>query len=238
MSAEDDLAKPGADHRPRVAAERRGKMRARLLDTVLDLYQPGKGGSALVIDDVVRAAGVARGTFYKYFETLDQAVAETGEGLAEQMVLDFAAVFESETDASVRAVGGAAMTLLRAQRDPAWAGFTCRVDYVDFFARHSVFDLLVRAALREAKAVGRLHFSSLDAAVDLIIGATVEARRRVMRGVEEPEEYARALLGMVFAGLGMNEGAFDAAYTKARARIEVRARSLPWWAQAEGSDQP
>src|SRR3546814_4224834 len=53
------------DFRIRVAADRRERMRARLLDAVLDLYQPGRGGAHLVIDDVIQTAGVSRGTFYR-----------------------------------------------------------------------------------------------------------------------------------------------------------------------------
>src|SRR3546814_6029616 len=56
------------DFRIRVAADRRERMRARLLDAVLDLYQPGRGGAHLVIDDVIQTAGVSRGTFYKRSE--------------------------------------------------------------------------------------------------------------------------------------------------------------------------
>src|SRR3546814_15965266 len=67
------------DFRIRVAADRRERMRARLLDAVLDLYQPGRGGAHLVIDDVIQTAGVWCGTFYKYFESADNDVVGVGE---------------------------------------------------------------------------------------------------------------------------------------------------------------
>ncbi|MES2300806.1 MAG: TetR/AcrR family transcriptional regulator, partial [Pseudomonadota bacterium] len=96
------------DGRLRLAAERRDRMRARLLDTVLELYQPGRDNAALVIDDVIRAADVSRGTFYKYFTSIEQAVDELGESLTSGMVADFRALFAAESDPAVLAIGGCA----------------------------------------------------------------------------------------------------------------------------------
>src|SRR3546814_6305988 len=125
------------DFRIRVAADRRERMRARLLDAVLDLYQPGRGGAHLVIDDVIQTAGVSRGTFYKYFESLEEAVDELGERMAAGTIADFRRLFDNEPNAAARAVGGAAMAMVRAWHDPRWGGFTCRIDYVDRSEEHT-----------------------------------------------------------------------------------------------------
>src|SRR3546814_12378538 len=93
-------------------------MRARLLDAVLDLYQPGRGGAHLVIDDVIQTAGVSRGTFYKYFESLEEAVDELGERMAAGTIADFRRLFDNEPNAAARAVGGAAMAMVRAWHGP------------------------------------------------------------------------------------------------------------------------
>src|SRR3546814_8453796 len=90
------------DFRIRVAADRRETMRARLLYAVLDLYQPGRGGAHLVIDDVIQTAGVSRGTFYKYFESLEEAVDELGERMAAGTIADFRRLFDNEPNAAAR----------------------------------------------------------------------------------------------------------------------------------------
>src|SRR3546814_1657547 len=82
----------------------------------------------------------------------------------------FRCLFDNEPNAAARAVGGAAMAMVRALHDPRWGGFTCRIDYVDYFARASAFDSLVRDALKEARDAGQMSFHSLDVAVDLIVG--------------------------------------------------------------------
>ena len=108
-----DAAPAPADVDPRTAAAaiRRARMRERLLDAVLDLYQPGQGSGSLVIDDVICAAGVSRGSFYKYFESLDAAVNELGERMTADLIADFRRLFDDVTDPLVRAVGGAAMAI-------------------------------------------------------------------------------------------------------------------------------
>ncbi|HQS70329.1 MAG TPA: TetR/AcrR family transcriptional regulator [Novosphingobium sp.] len=213
----------------RVAAERRDRMRARLLETVFELYQPGRDSAALVIDDVIRAAGVSRGTFYKYFTSIEQAVDALGESLAGGMVADFRALFAAEPDPAVLAIGGSAMTMLRAWHDPRWGGFTCRVDYVDYFARASALDTLVRDALCAARDSGQMRFGSLDVAVDLIVGMTVEARRRLIRAPEAPRAYIDEMLACTFAGLGMNPAVFALARNAAFARISEGVDGLCWW---------
>ncbi|HEY9578369.1 MAG TPA: TetR/AcrR family transcriptional regulator [Rhizorhapis sp.] len=217
------------DFRIRVAADRRERMRARLLDAVLDLYQPGRGGAHLVIDDVIQTAGVSRGTFYKYFESLEEAVDELGERMAAGTIADFRRLFDNEPNAAARAVGGAAMAMVRAWHDPRWGGFTCRIDYVDYFARASAFDSLVRDALKEARDAGQMSFHSLDVAVDLIVGMTVEARRRLIRQPVAPRAYIDEMLECTFRGLDMAPATLAEARATAWTHILAGAPDMDWW---------
>ena len=231
-----DAAPAPADVDPRTAAAaiRRARMRERLLDAVLDLYQPGQGSGSLVIEDVIRAADVSRGSFYKYFESLDAAVNELGERMTADLIADFRRLFDDVTDPLVRAVGGAVMAMARAWHDPRWGGFTCRVDYVDYFARASMFDLLVRDALKAARDGGRMQFRSIDVAVDLIVGMTIEARRRLMLRSVEPRAYIDEMVERTFAGLGAEPAAIAAASVLAWDMMMRAAPGLGWWRSGEG----
>src|SRR3546814_13265455 len=93
------------DFRIRVAADCRERMRARLLDAVLDLYQPGRGGAHPVIDDVIHTAGVSRGTLHKYFDSLEGGVDARGELIDAGACADFSRQFDNEPiDADHRVV--------------------------------------------------------------------------------------------------------------------------------------
>ena len=72
------------DHRPRVAAERRERMRLRLLSTAVRIGAE-KGPAAITIDDVVVGAEVSRGSFYKYFPSTDALLREVATQIANEL---------------------------------------------------------------------------------------------------------------------------------------------------------
>ncbi|HHM5199359.1 TPA: TetR/AcrR family transcriptional regulator [Pseudomonas aeruginosa] len=219
------------DFRSRVAAERRERMQARLLDAVLDLYQPqpGHGGTQPLIDDVIRAAEVSRGSFYKYFESVEHAVTALGERFTAENMQAFEMLFGQAQDPALKAIGGTAMTISRAWHDPRWGGFTTHVDHVEYFSRASSTNQIVRECLADARRQGQMHFDSLDVAFDLIVGATVQARRRLVNGVEAPRAYVDEMLQRLFLGLGMQPDALAATTQTAWRRIAENAPQLGWW---------
>ena len=73
------------DHRTRVAAERRARMHRKLVESALLVFAE-KGVDAPVIDDVIAAAGVSRGTFYNYFRTNGELLAAAIQQLGNELV--------------------------------------------------------------------------------------------------------------------------------------------------------
>ena len=61
---------------------RRAARGRELVDAALEVFTT-KGVAAASVDDIVRAAGVAKGTFYLYFETKDDAVTAVAERMVE-----------------------------------------------------------------------------------------------------------------------------------------------------------
>ena len=78
-------------------------MLVRLLSATMRVCaDPGRRGNA-VIDDVVRAAGVSRGAFYWYFDTLDEAIETLGRRMADEISAETYNVFRSQPDLAIRA---------------------------------------------------------------------------------------------------------------------------------------
>ena len=67
------------DHRTRVGRERRERTQARIIEAALRVFAE-KGPDAPIIDDFIKAAGVARGTFYNYFPSKDAILREFAIG--------------------------------------------------------------------------------------------------------------------------------------------------------------
>ncbi|HLS98379.1 MAG TPA: TetR family transcriptional regulator [Porticoccaceae bacterium] len=224
----NSLPAPAEDFRARAARHKRDRMRARLLDAVLAVYEPGDRGPGAVIDDVVRRAEVSRGTFYKYFETLEQAVAELGQQLAEQTLASYADLFAG-SDPAVRAAGGTVLTLARAAMEPRWGLFTASVDYVAQFARRDSLGAIVSATLVAGRDAGVLRFASGDAATDMVVGAAVQAIERLAHGEQRNRDYILEMTCLCMTGLGMPPDRAREAANGAWARIAARAADLPWW---------
>jgi AcrR family transcriptional regulator len=71
------------------ATSRRETRRHELIEAAVTVFS-AKGVAAASVDDIVRAAGVAKGTFYLYFATKDDAVSAVAramvEGVAERVM--------------------------------------------------------------------------------------------------------------------------------------------------------
>ncbi|MBB3982806.1 hypothetical protein GGR44_002472 [Sphingobium fontiphilum] len=80
-----------------------------------------------------------------------------------------------------------------------------------------------------------MRFASLDVAVDLIVGMTVEARRRLIRSAQDRQPYIDEMLACTFAGLGTNPDVFARAAQSAWSRILEGADQLQWWSTARAA---
>jgi cytochrome P450 len=91
------------DFRTRSAARKRERMRTRLLAATMEVWSRD-GGTAAVIDDVLRQAGASRASFYAHFKTFEEAISHLGRDLADETVRGLA-IARSEIDA-MAALGG------------------------------------------------------------------------------------------------------------------------------------
>src|SRR5690349_13254711 len=73
------------DHRVRVGALRREKTRLRLLQAALAVFSE-KGPDGTVIDDVIAAADVARGTFYNHFSTTSELLLALAATMSDEVL--------------------------------------------------------------------------------------------------------------------------------------------------------
>src|SRR5271165_4061046 len=73
------------DHRTRVGRERSARTETRLLEAALGVFAD-MGPDAPMIEDFARAAGVSRGTFYNYFESVEELLAATSEWMTRELI--------------------------------------------------------------------------------------------------------------------------------------------------------
>jgi AcrR family transcriptional regulator len=223
---------PAASDKPvnfrvRVARERRARMRVRLLSATMDVCAMANSQGPAVIDDVIRAARVSRGTFYKHFDSLEQALAELGAQLADETVEGLRVMYEKVDDPLKRTASGPQLMMIHAIVDPIWGRFVAHTDHL---TSESAFS----SAIRENTIVGRergiFTYSSLEAAIDLQFGSTREGVRHMITTRSDRKSYIHDLCVMNLMSLGVVRKRAIAAVRNAAEDIMVRGPvSLPWW---------
>ncbi|WP_252979119.1 TetR/AcrR family transcriptional regulator [Pseudomonas cyclaminis] len=186
------------DHRLKTAEKKRLVMRMKLLDAAMRVFAENPR-AAPVIDDVIREAKVSRGTFYRYFDTLDQVLIALGQELNNQMTADILPIYEVLPLPWQRLVVGFRVYLLRAVLDRKWAGFVSRADT---WSHHAIVATGMTQDMESGKQSGVFVYGRADATTDFLMGASALGIRTLMLGVEKPHEYTDTLVRMAISSVG------------------------------------
>ncbi len=192
-----------ADHRPRVAAERRERMRARLLESAL-LLAAAKGPEAVSIDDVIAAAEVSRGSFYKYFETPGSLMQELATEVSRGVIETMHPLVDPLPDAAERVAAGMRMALRLVRTHPVLGAFMVRAGWPAMERTH-LFFTVVGADLDKGMRLGRFTRMHADVALNLLAGSMVGAMHSMARG-RVPRDFAEQTTASVLRALGLPAG--------------------------------
>jgi AcrR family transcriptional regulator len=188
-----------SDHRTKVGASRRARTEERILGAALHVFA-AKGSSAPVIDDFVKAADIARGTFYNYFRSTDELFDATAAWLLDDLAQSIDGALEEINDPVARIGMGIRLALRKGEQDRAWAGFMSKFLHFQPLAGPRT-DRELKRGLR----LKRLHAPSTDAALDLLVGTWRQAMERI---ASHPElsGYGDSVAAIVLQGLGADPG--------------------------------
>ena len=199
-------------------------MRAQLLQSVLAVCS-GRTANVAVIDDVIKHAAVSRGTFYNHFTSFEQAVSELGLQLADEMTQGILSVYDVLDDPVLRTATGFQMFVVRAAIDPEWGDFIARIGLL---RADQLFASKIRADVQLGVETGDYVVPSTDIATDLLMGAKIEAIRRVIEGASL--DYVRQMASMVLRSFGVTPSRADKSVVAAYARLEREAPGkIAWW---------
>lgn len=211
------------DHRTRVAAERRARMRRKLVESALLVFAD-KGVDASVIEDVIAAADVSRGTFYNYFRTnaelLTAAIQELGNELVEQIEEQVKPI----PSPGARVFTGLRLYMGAARQYPLFARFVARIGPLAIGPEN-----LVRAYIpvHIAEAVDCREFVEQPArtALDTIVGVGVMVVARIADR-DADDAYVKAMLLALARALGFDPARAEAVLSKPLAPLRLAADSL------------
>ncbi len=186
------------DHRSVTAEKKRGEMRARILRAALEACA-GDLRAMPTIEMVAEKAGISRGTFYNYFESVDAALAALGHDITRLALLEgerFRCVFKEKwksTSVVLRVV------LTRALLDRPWASFVLRTRA---WMNDALLGTIVLQDLAEGRATGEYAIMNDQVALDILRGLLESCVTALHEGVEDPEAYIHAAIHMWLQALG------------------------------------
>jgi AcrR family transcriptional regulator len=194
------------DHRPRVAAERRERMRKRLVESAMIVFAE-KGVGASVIQDVVVAAEVSQGSFYNYFRTNEDLLAAVSNELSDEMVALIEAVAGeiAEPPLKVASAIRCYLHLVRSHRLLArfLAGAGLRLAGAGHEARQrsAAYDFLP-ADIEAGQKSGDFVAVPVEIAVDVVKGAMLVAIDR-MAHARTAKDYPEKITAAILRALGV-----------------------------------
>ena len=217
---------PIEDHRVRVGRQRSEKMRAHLLQSVLEVCSDWTASSTPVIDDVIKHASVARGTFYKHFDSLEQAMAELAVQLGDEMTQGISSVYDVLEDPVMRTATGFQMFLIRAMLEPRWGAF---ITHIGLLSRDNLLTRKITDDIRLGVETGDYDVPSLEIASDILMGAKVEAIQRLIAG-KGSRAYVQGVAAMVLRSFGVAPAKAEKSVERAWVRLhELAPGKIGWW---------
>jgi len=196
------MAKIDLARRAEIGRERRAKTRLQILEAAAILLAE-RPLAAVTVDSVVEAAGVAKGTFYYHFQSMDELAAAVGAKLAESFDELLAPAMREMRDPIARLSFAFAKFLDKAIADPAWARLVVRSSQSP-----TEFGPGIRAHLKadvaQAIAQGRASVQDVELAADIVIGIWLQITRGTLER-RPAENLADQALDAVLRALGVRQ---------------------------------
>ncbi len=189
------------DHRHRVAAERRNRMRVRLMNSALSLMA-AHGPSGTSIDDVIVQAGVSRGTFYKYFETPTDLVAALAQEVSNEILRAIDPLVLQFSEPAERLSAGVRLMLRLVRVHPILGSFIVRLGWPNVDRTNHLFYSYVARDLRLGMRVGHFERNPLDLALNLVAGSLIGAIHTITTSPVQAS-YADQMAVCILQGLGV-----------------------------------
>ena len=196
------MAKVDLARRAEIGRERRAKTRAQILQAT-EILLAERPPDALTIDAIVDAAGVAKGTFYYHFQSIEELTAAVGVKIGESFDDLLAPARLGIPDPIARLSFGLTKFLEKAIAEPLWARLVIQSAQAPTGVREGIRANL-KADLAEAKAQGRLTMPDIELAADIVIGVWLEVARGTLERGAAPN-LACEVLDAVLRALGATQ---------------------------------
>ena len=174
-------------------------MRSRLLEAALTVFGQAEDEAATV-DEVIRRAGVSRGTFYNYFDNADDLLRTVADEVGTELMQAVAPIVEAQDDPAERMSAGVRSWISLIGQYPGLAAFFRRAGLYILSNQH------VRTDLPRDLAAGmesrRFTIDELELGFVLVAGTVLAAINTMAIGKASPT-YGKKLAERILMSLGV-----------------------------------
>lgn len=200
---------------PKKRARTRGQLRRAGIEVVA-----AKGLAGATVGEIVQFAGVAQGTFYNHFQSLEELMDEIAEQLGTGVEIARDALAAVESDPAARVAIGLYQLVEMAERDANAAGA-----FVAMAAAKPDFRARVRAIIARAITDGvesdRFKVESIPASVNVVLGSCLQSMRSVV--LDDTERDATPEVGrLLLRALGVPGPKIPAVLKRAAEALALR----------------
>lgn len=198
--------------RASIGMEKRERTRSHLIESAYRVFAR-KETDAVTIDDIIAEAGVARGTFYNYFQTREDILRAVAASLSDVMNQKIWAQYATIVDPAERMAIGLRQFLHQAMRDSTWGWVIVRIGLV----AAPLSETIERGVMSDLEAgirLQRFQVENMQAAVDLVLGTALMAMRTILEGHTEPK-YPEQITKLILKSLGVDNNDAEAISLKA-----------------------
>ena len=189
------------DHRVRVAATRREEMQNILMFSALALASD-KSIHEIDVDDIIQYAEVSRGSFYKYFPSVQALIPALANQLAHELTAEIDTITHSISSTSARLVITAKLTMRRLVRVKILGNFLIQLPWPSQNPEANVFKNIssnIERGIKEGL------FTKMPASVgcNLFVGSLIGGIY-IMLGQSASASYENKVLYQALIGLGLD----------------------------------
>jgi AcrR family transcriptional regulator len=206
------------NHRTRVAAEKREKMRRKLIECALVVFSR-KGVDAAVVDEVIALAEVSRGTFYNYFKSNEELLLAAVQEMGFELFSLIELVVGTAKNPLERVSTALRLTMHTARRYPRFGNFYVRSNS-NASPSTSLAHQFLKRDISEAMQLGNIkQTQDTDIAVDFIVGAALGGVQSLLARPQNVNSYPEEIAFHILLGLGVSP-------TSARRMVEIPIRDI------------
>jgi len=184
-----------------IGERRRARMRVRLIASAARVIAE-RGDKKATIDDFIKEAKVARGTFYNHFARREDLLEALWATVGHDPFAEIQMSCRGLRNPLERFAAVTRKVLYRSLVDPTWGWLVVALS-ADKATVNEDLRGYPRPDMQACESVGLMHYDDLACAADLVVG-TVRAGMKTLLTEKRAPHYSDALCKMILLALGVN----------------------------------